>query len=68
MNAEKLTSLQGAIISAYTGVLCCRFSDLHAYVEQILNRPVFIHEMADEKVSDQVKKAAREDFLRIRAE
>lgn len=64
MNA-KLTKEQAAIIGAYTGVLCGGFSDMHEYIEKIMQRPVFTHEMGDKEVAAQIKKAAKLDFLAI---
>lgn len=61
----KLTKEQGAILSAYTGYLCCSFSDLHEYAERILCRPVFTHEFALDSLVKELKEASKEDFLSI---
>ena len=61
----RLTRRQGAIVSAYTGRLACNFVDLHAYVEELLGRPVFVHEMGDTHIVDQIRERARADFLAI---
>lgn len=55
----------GAVIGAYTGILCGGFSDLHEYIEKILGRPVFTSEMASPDISAQIKDASKEDFLRL---
>ena len=60
-----MTKREGAIISAYTGVLIGSFSDLHEYVEEIMKRPVFTHEMGYEKISKKIKERSRPDFLKI---
>ena len=62
---DRLTRRQGAIVSAYTGILACRFADFHEYVEEILDRPVWTHEFASEKVTEEIKAASLADFLLI---
>src|ERR1041385_6012732 len=52
------------ITSAYTGYLCAPvFSEMHEYIEKLLNRPVFTHEMASQELMDQIREAAKPDFL-----
>lgn len=63
--AERLSKEQAAIIGAFTGVSCGPFSDIHEYVEKILERPVWTHEMGQTEVWLEIKAAAREDFLSI---
>lgn len=43
------------ILSAYTGVLMCGFSDMHEYIEYVMERPVFTHELGSECLVDQIK-------------
>lgn len=62
---QKLTREQAAIIGAYTGILCGPFQDMHEYVEKVLGRPVWTHEFASDKVSDQIKEASKADFIRL---
>ncbi len=64
----RLTKEQAVIVSAYTGVLCCEFSDMHEYIEKIMERSVWTHEMADASVMQQIRNAAKTDFLSICAE
>lgn len=61
----RLTKEQAAIIGAFTGILSGNFEDMHAYVERIMGRPVFTHEMGDKSVAEQIKAAALEDFRAI---
>lgn len=63
--AEKLNKEQAAIVSAYTGYLAGNFSDMHEYIEKIMGRPVWTHEMADKSIMDQIRDKARPDFLSI---
>ena len=62
---RQLSKEQAAIIGAYTGVLCGPFSELHEYIEQILGRPVWTHELADKKTNEKIKAAAKPDFLTL---
>ncbi len=55
----------GQIVGAYTGFLCGDFSDLQEYIEKLLSRPVWTHEMANENLMNRVKDAAKPDFLRL---
>ena len=56
---------EAAIVSAYTGVLIGEFSDMHKYVEEIMGRPVWTHEMAIKKIVEEIEGKARPDFLRL---
>ena len=56
---------EAAIVSAYTGVLIGNFDDFHKYAEEILNRPVFTHEMARRDIWNTIKEKSRDDFLKI---
>lgn len=62
---KKLTKRQAAIIGAYTGILAGPFSDLHEYIEEILSRPVWTHELGSDEVIAEIKEKAKEDFLDI---
>ncbi len=42
-----MTRRESAIIGAFTGVLCGPFDALHEYVEEVMGRPVFTHEMGN---------------------
>jgi len=56
---------EAAIIGAYTGVLLGKFSDMHTYIEEILGRPVFTHEMGFREVADEIKKKSHGDFVAL---
>ena len=66
--SERLTREQAAIISAATGTLVGPFSDMHGYVEKIMGRPVFTHEMGDKEMAKAIREAAKPDLLEICAE
>lgn len=61
----ELTREQAAIVGAYTGYLAGPFEEMHEYIEKIMGRPVFTHEMASEEVADQIREKAKQDFLAI---
>lgn len=60
-----MTKQEAVIISTYTGILMCNFSDVHKYIEQLFNRSVYIHELADSDLKIEIKKLSRPDFLKI---
>lgn len=61
---QKLTDEQAVVISAYTGVLCCEFEVMHAEIEKRLGRPVWTHELGDERfMEDRIRPAFKDDFL-----
>lgn len=62
----KLTKEQGAIISAFTGILAGKFSDFAEYAERIIGRPIWTHQYPG--LSAQIKEAARADFMAIMPE
>jgi hypothetical protein len=63
-----MTKQEAAIISAYTGVLIGKFSDTHEYIERILKRPVFTHELGNKKIWEQIKSNSYNDFVSIKIE
>jgi len=60
-----MTKHEKTVVSAYTGILMGQFSDLHEYVEKIMGRPVWTHEMANEKIAAEIKEKSKDDFLKI---
>lgn len=60
-----MTKEEAAIVAAYTGVLIGDFGDMHQYIEDKLERPVFTHEMGSESFMSELKEACREDFINI---
>ncbi len=61
----KLTKEQSAIIGAYTGTLCGPFDAMHEYIEKIMGRPVFTHELANKETVAAIKEAAKADFIAL---
>lgn len=60
---QRLTLEQAIIITGYTGILMCPFSDFHADVEKRLGRPFWTHEFAGSK--EYLKEFYKEDFLKL---
>ena len=61
---QKLTKEQAVVVSGYTMVLCCGFSDLHQEIEKRLGHPVWTHQLGNtEFVEEKVKPAFKEDFI-----
>lgn len=60
---EKLTKEQAIVISGYTMVLMCDFSDLHQDIEKRLGRPVWTHQLPSLK--EEIKEAYTDDFMSL---
>ena len=63
-----MTDREKAIVMAYTGVTMLsgeKFSIFHKYIEDIMERPVFTHELAIELVWKQIKEKSRADFIKL---
>ena len=50
-----MTKRERAIISTYTGILCCEFIDMCLYVEELIGRGVMTHELARSDFTDELK-------------
>lgn len=61
-----MTHEEKIIVSAYTEyMMVTNFSEIQAYVQEKLGRPIYTHEFADSKVSKEIHEAVREDFVNI---
>ena len=63
-----MTDREKAIVMAYTGVTMLsgeKFSIFHEYIEEILGRPVWTHELAIDLVWNEIKEKSKADFLEI---
>lgn len=63
-----MTKREAAIISAYTDYLLGDFNDLHAYIEEVMDRPVFTHEMGDKTFTDELHDKCKPDFMNLKLE
>ena len=63
-----MTDREKAIVMAYTGKCMLtedKFHIFHEYIEEIMGRPVFTHELADKNVSAEIKEKAKADFIAL---
>jgi len=66
-----MTDREKAIVMAYTGVCMLagdKLSIFYKYVDEIMGRPVYTHEMGIKAVDDEIKEKARPDFLKLCAD
>jgi hypothetical protein len=63
-----MTRKEAAIVSAYTGILIGKFTDMHEYIESILGYPVFTNQLGNLSFLELVKQKAKADFLAIEVE
>lgn len=60
-----MTKEEKLIVSAYTGVLMVNFADLHKFIEEKLERQIFIHELCSDSLATELKIKVKQDFLRL---
>lgn len=60
-----MTKREAAIVSAYTGILLGEFGEMHKYIETLFGRPVFTHELGNERIFEEIKTLSKSDFLAI---
>lgn len=63
-----MTKKECAIVMAFTGITMLSgedFSIYHRYIEDIMGRPVWTHELANESVVEEIKEKSRYDFLKL---
>ena len=61
-----MTDHERAVVTAYTGISMFdgdKFHIFHKYIEDILGRPVWTHELADPAVCEEIKEKSKKDFL-----
>lgn len=63
-----MTKRECAIVMAHTGICMLTGEDLnifYEYVEKILGRPVWTHELGDPETSLKIKEKSLNDFLEL---
>lgn len=61
-----MTKKESLIISAYTGFMICKeFSDMHEFIEQVMERPVFTHEMGSEQFLKEVQERLKPQLIEL---
>jgi len=63
-----ITKREAAIVTAYTGYLIGSFDEAHKYIEEIMERPVYSHEMASKAIMEEIRKKAKQDFISMDVE
>lgn len=56
---------ESAIIGAYTGIQAGPFSALHEYLEEIMGRSVYTHELVNEELWAEIKQRSKDDFIAL---
>lgn len=63
-----MTKHECAIVMAYTGACMLSgedFNIFHEYIEKLMGRPVWTHELADKNIVDQIKEKSKADFIEL---
>lgn len=63
-----MTKRECAIVMAYTGVVMLTGDSLkeyYKYLNEIMGRPVYSHELAFKSVQKEIKEACRADFISL---
>lgn len=56
---------EAAIVSAYTGYLIGEYSDMQEYITDLMGRPIFTHELANDKLMKEIRAKSKKDFVSI---
>lgn len=63
-----MTDREKAIVTAYTGVAMLtgmKLDIFYKYIEELMGRPVFTHELANKEMWDKLKEKSKEDFINL---
>lgn len=63
-----MTDREKAIVMAHTGICMLtgdKFQIFHKYVEDIMGRPVWTHEMALDSIADEIMAKSKDDFIAL---
>lgn len=61
-----MTKHECAIIMAHTGICMLQGEDFqifHEYIEKIMERPIWTHELGNSEIAEQIKEKSLKDFL-----
>lgn len=56
---------EAQVFAAQTGILFGEFSWFHQYAEEVLERPVWTHELSNPDIWDELKILSKEEFMEI---
>jgi hypothetical protein len=63
-----MTKHELAVIMAYTGAVTLAGEDFeifHKYVEDLMGRPVYTHELASRFIENEIKERSKPDFIKL---
>lgn len=61
-----MTIRESLVISAYTGFMIGNdFGKVHEYIEEILGRQVFTHELASKETNKEIQEKSKKEFIEI---
>lgn len=61
-----MTKREAAVIAAYTGILIGEFSAMHEYIEEVMGRPVYTHELGNEEFTKgELREKVYPEFMEI---
>lgn len=61
-----MTKQESILISAYTGFMITEtFSEVHSFIEQTLDRPVFTHELASTQLTNELREKLKPQILEL---
>jgi len=62
---NKLTKEQAVVITGFTGIMACKFSDFHEDLERRIGHAVWTHEFGNPEFMEKVKELYKNDFLSL---
>lgn len=66
-----MTDREKAIVMAHTGICMLtgdKFQIFHKYVEDIMGRPIWTHEIGIESIANEIKEKSKDDFIALCAD
>ena len=63
-----MTKREAAIVTAYTGIFLGDMDEFHKLAEELLERPVWTHQLAEKEVWVEIKEKAKPLFMAIKVE
>lgn len=63
-----MTDREKAIVMAHTGICMLtgdKWNIFHKYIEEIMGRPVYTHEMGMDAIANEIKEKSKTDFIKL---
>lgn len=57
-----MTHKEAIAISAYTGFCFAPFDEIHQFIEEVLGRPVFVHELERDDIWEYIRKKMKKNL------